>query len=311
MSQILTVFGSTGQQGGSVIDFVLNDPELYRRYKLRAITRNPDSEKSQQLKSRNIEVVRGDVTDRSSLNDALTGTHTVFLVTVPDFGPNALQTEFESAKNVVDLSLQKGVQHIIFSSLPSISDISGGRYTKVTMFDAKARVESYIRSLPIKSTFYSPGSFMDNYITVASPRKASDESNTYIMALHISPQTRVPLVDAGGDTGKFIGAILISPDKYNGQVICGADRLYSLEEIAHTIGRATGKDVVYRQISAEEYEASVPFGGDVLVQTMSYFEEFGYYGADTERLVASAARDTKGRLTTFEEFLTKRPLKLA
>lgn len=306
MSQILTVFGATGQQGSAVIDYVLNDTELSRKYKLRAVTRDLNSERSQQLKAKDIQVVRGDISDRGSLDEALRDAHTVFLITVPDFGADALKVEFESAKNVADVSLQKGVQYIIFSTLPSVSNISGGKYTSVTMFDAKAQAEKYIRNLPIKSAFYSPGSFMMNYITIAAPKRASD--GTYVIALHISPKTRIPLVDAGADTGKFIGSILAKPDAYNGKVIHGAERLYSMEEIVMAMSKATGKEVVYRQISVESYKATMPFGGDILAQTMSYFEEFGYYGTDTEELIAEAAHSARGRLTMFEEFLEKHPV---
>lgn len=38
MSNVLAVFGATGQQGGSVINYALNDPKLSQEYKIRAIT---------------------------------------------------------------------------------------------------------------------------------------------------------------------------------------------------------------------------------------------------------------------------------
>lgn len=56
MSKILAVFGATGQQGGSVIDYVLNDPELSQKYKIRAITHDANSEKAKRLKA-TVEVV--------------------------------------------------------------------------------------------------------------------------------------------------------------------------------------------------------------------------------------------------------------
>lgn len=305
MSQVLAVFGATGLQGSSVITSVLNDTELSKKYTLRAITRDPTSGKAQKLATQNVEVVQGDVSDRGSLDKALNGVHTVFLMTVPDFSkpPDA---EFEAAKNVADACLEKGVQYIIFSTLPCVSEISGGTYTNLAMFDVKARAERYIRGLPIKSAFFSPGSFMENYITVAAPKRAED--GTYILAQHLAPSTRIPLIDAADDTGKFIGAILNSPEKYVGEIVYGAERMYSLEEIVRTMGNVTGKDVVYKQVSVEEYKASVPFGGDIIAQALSYFEEFGYYGERTEELVASTAG--RGALTSFEEFLEKRQFKL-
>lgn len=87
MSKVLAVFGATGQQGGSVVDYVLNDPELSRRYKIRAITRDLNSEKAKQLKKQ-VEVVQGDVLDRASLETALTGAHTIFAMTTPSFSPD-------------------------------------------------------------------------------------------------------------------------------------------------------------------------------------------------------------------------------
>ncbi|ELR08232.1 hypothetical protein VC83_04528 [Pseudogymnoascus destructans] len=90
MSNILAILGATGQQGGSVVDFVLNDPEFSQKYKIRAITRDVNSEKATKLKEK-VEVVQGDVNDQASLKAALAGVHTAFSVTTPSFGPNALE----------------------------------------------------------------------------------------------------------------------------------------------------------------------------------------------------------------------------
>ena len=199
MSKILAVFGATGQQGGSVINYVLNDPELSQRYKIRAITRDTTTEKAKQLK---VEVVQGDVLDRASLKPALAGAHTVFAMTTPSFGPNGLEVEYNSGKTIADVAIEEGAEYIIFSTLPSAREISGGKYTKVTPFDAKAKAEQYIRGLDIKSAFYSPGYFMENFQAqpFLAPRQAPD--GTLILARHISPKTKLPFIDAVGDTGE-------------------------------------------------------------------------------------------------------------
>ncbi|RYP82899.1 hypothetical protein DL769_001508 [Monosporascus sp. CRB-8-3] len=57
MAKILAVFGATGQQGGSVINYVLNVLDLSREYKIRAITRDVGSERARQLKEK-VEVVK-------------------------------------------------------------------------------------------------------------------------------------------------------------------------------------------------------------------------------------------------------------
>ena len=43
MSKLLVVFGATGQQGVSVVNYVLKDPTLSKQFKIRAITRHVSS----------------------------------------------------------------------------------------------------------------------------------------------------------------------------------------------------------------------------------------------------------------------------
>jgi uncharacterized protein YbjT (DUF2867 family) len=310
MSKILAVFGATGQQGGSVIDYVLNDPELSQKYKVRAITRFVNSEKARQLKEK-VEVVQGDVLNRASLETALTGVHTVFAMTTFSFGPDGLEVEYKSGKTIADVAVEKGAEYIIFSTLPPVKEISGGKYTEVTPFDAKAKAEQHIRGLHIKSAFYSPGSFMENFQsqTFLAPRQAPD--GTWVMASHTSPKNQLPLIDAVGDTGKFVGAILAEPDKYEGKTFCAATALYNLEEIAAIMSKATGKTVVYKQIPLEDFKRGLSFGVDLFVEMFSFQEEFGYFGPDTKKLVAWAAENARGRLSTFEEYLEAHPLQLS
>lgn len=310
MSQILAVFGATGQQGGSVINFVLNDAELSQKYKIRAITRDINSEKAKQLKEK-VEVVQGDVLNRASVDTALTGAHTVFAMTTPSFGPNALEDEYNNAKTIADVSVEKGAQYIIFSTLPPVKEISGGKYTKVTPFDAKAKAEQYIRSLPIKSAFYSGAWFMENFQsqTFLAPRQAPD--GAWVLARNVSPETQFPLIDAVGDTGKFVGAILADPDKYEGKVLCGAAAIYTLEKIAAILSKTTGKTIIYKQIPLKDFKESLPPPLDeIFAEGFSFGEEFGYFGPDSETLIAWSAKNARGRLSTFEEYLEAHPFRL-
>ncbi|KAJ4185852.1 hypothetical protein NW755_008304 [Fusarium falciforme] len=310
MSKILAVFGATGQQGGSVINYVLNDQELSQKYKVRAITRDVNSAKAKELAER-VEVVQGDAFDLASLETALAGVHTVFAMTTPAFGPDAFDVEYNSAKRIADVAIEKGVQYIIFSTLPSVTEISGGKYTKIVPFDAKAKAEQYIRSLPVKSAFYRPGSFMENFHSQPfwAPRQAPD--GTWVVSTHMSPQTRLPLIDAVGDSGKFVGAVLAEPEKFQGKTLSAATRLYSLEELAATLSKVTGQKVVYEQITPEEFAKQVPIMTEIFVEAFQYYEEFGYFGPDSESLVAWAAENARGKLSTLEEFLEAHPPQLS
>lgn len=309
MSKTLAVFGATGQQGGSVIAHVLNDAELSQQYQIRAITRDTDSPKARAF-AKEVQVVYGDVQDRSSLATALQGVHTVFAMTTPAFGPDAFNEEYNNAKTIADVAVEKGASYIIFSTLPSVRDISHGKYTAVTPFDAKAEAEKYIRTLPIRSAFYCPGSFMGNFHEgPMKPRRLPD--GTYDIRAHVSPKTQFPLIDAAGDSGKFVGAMLAEPDTYAGKTLSCATRLYSLEEIAAIISQATGTTVVYKQISNEDFRETVPYMFELFVEVLNYYEEFGYFGPESARLIEEAVQTVKCKLSTYKEYLEAHPLVLA
>ena len=134
----LAVFGATGQQGSSIITRVLNDPLLTATYTIRAITRDPTSVKALQLaKQHGVQVVAADISHRHSLISALTDVHTVFIMNPPSLGLTNFQSELDKAKTMADAAVEAGVKYIIFSTLPSVTEISGGKYTKVFLFDAK------------------------------------------------------------------------------------------------------------------------------------------------------------------------------
>lgn len=68
MSEIITVFGATGNQGGSVVDAILNDPALSSRFTIRAVTRDASKPAAKELASKTgVEVVTVRTTPSYSL----------------------------------------------------------------------------------------------------------------------------------------------------------------------------------------------------------------------------------------------------
>ncbi|KAJ4266237.1 hypothetical protein NW762_004218 [Fusarium torreyae] len=310
MSKTLAVIGATGQQGSSVVNFVLKDSELSQQYKIRAITRDVNSEKSKKLKERGADVVQGDVADAASLKTALTGADTLFFLTTPAWTATDLKPEFENIKRVADTAVEAGVKYIIFSSLPSTTDISGGKYTANHPFDAKAEGEKYIRTLPVKKAFVRLGFFLENIIQVPLWAPQKDADGNWVMTGQLSPQTRIPWIDNGSNCGSYVGAILAEPEKYEGVTLDAAVGFYSMEELVAIESKATGKNITYKQISPEEFAASLPILKDVYVQAFHAADEFGYFGPDGEKSVAWGAERARGKLVTLEEFFKAHPLKL-
>jgi uncharacterized protein YbjT (DUF2867 family) len=57
MSKLITIFGATGNQGGSVINSILTDPQLSNEFKIRGVTRDATKKSAQDLANRGVELV--------------------------------------------------------------------------------------------------------------------------------------------------------------------------------------------------------------------------------------------------------------
>jgi len=304
MSKLLVVFGATGQQGGSVIDYVLNDPELSKEYSLRAITRDASKPAAQSLKKSGVEVVSADVDDPQSLPAALANAHTVFIVTTTVYDEHLKSREFRQGKDIADASVSAGAKYLIFSTTPGCERLWGH---PVDSFDSKAEVEDYIRKLPVSSAFFAPAMFMQNFLTNQAPRPIPGQEGsetTYAIANFISPDAPVPLIETVRDSGKYVGAILAAPEEYDGQTLSAATGFYSYRQAAEIIGRITGKKTIYAQLPQEQWTSYLPPGYQrSMTAMMRWIEKPGYFGPQSKEMVEWTAKQARGKLTTFEEFV--------
>ena len=144
--KLLTIFGATGNQGGSVISVILSSTKLSSEFALRAVTRDPSKPNAQALASRGVELTKADLNDASSIASAIQGSYGVFAVT--DYWQTANKaTEVTQGKNIVDACKEAGVKHLVWSSLPHVTNMTNGEFTKVEHFDSKAEVAEYAASV--------------------------------------------------------------------------------------------------------------------------------------------------------------------
>ncbi|ORZ27932.1 hypothetical protein BCR41DRAFT_418909 [Lobosporangium transversale] len=304
--KILAVFGATGRQGGSVVDYVLSHPELSKQFKIRAVTRVPSKPAAQALQERGVEVVKGDLFDKESIDAALRGAHTVFGIIPTNFDDSVCTKEAIQGKVLVDAVVTAGVQYIIFSTLRHAHDTSNGKHTDAHALNAKGEVEKYIRSLPIKSAFFAPSIFYQDFSNIFFVPKLQSDGTFTIFGVN-SPQGVFEFFDVR-DTGKFVGAILAEPEKFEGKTLCAAATLCSFEEAAEMISRATGKTVKYKQLSVDEFDRVMPTTHSrITAYSMLYLEEFGFFGPEGKELIEWSTKNIHDKLTTLEEFLQKDP----
>ena len=115
MSQpIIAVFGATGAQGGGLVRAILADPQ--RRFRVRAISRNPASDKARALAALGAEICQADADDAASLGAAFAGAHGAYCVT--NFWEHfSTARELAQAGAMAQAARAAGVRHVVWSTL--------------------------------------------------------------------------------------------------------------------------------------------------------------------------------------------------
>lgn len=299
MPKVLGVIGATGNQGGSVIDFVLNDQQLSSQYNIRAFTRDASKESGQALKAKGIEVVEADVADKPSLVSAFKGVDVLFAMTA--LGGRVPGSEKAAGKNIADAAVESGVQYIIFSTLPHSHKVSNGKYY-IPHLDEKGEVEEYIRSLDIKSSFFLPSSFMQNLYTMLKPQKQDD--GTYVIDfLDTGGELGISVIDIKRDTGNYVGYILNHLDECQGKVIYGAVQRLTVDELAQVMSKSTGKTITVRKLPRDKFLSFIP---DPLHKAICDMYEYLYEYDLVPDVLNRIKQDSKcvvKPLTTLDQYL--------
>ncbi|PON28865.1 hypothetical protein TGAM01_v201973 [Trichoderma gamsii] len=303
MAKLLTVFGATGKQGGSIIEAVLSDTTLREEFTIRGVTRDASKPAAQALAAKGIEVVTTDMDSKESVLQAVTGSHTVFLMTMPDFTGRD-NKELDHGKNVADACLQSGVQHLIFSSLLHVRDTTNGRLTNVPHFDRKAEVERYVRSKGIPSTFVLPGYFMSNYTALQMIRKG--DNGEYTLAYPVGDKAMFPLIDIEADMGKYVVATIKERENVLGKQILAAADYYTPTRILAEFEEVTGRKANFVKLDADTFTSFFPspFGVEMLENHL-FIEEPGYFAGKSLDESLDLLRKVGLKPATWKQFLAK------
>ncbi|KAI0968337.1 hypothetical protein F4678DRAFT_464405 [Xylaria arbuscula] len=293
------VFGATGQQGGALIEHILNTPALFAEFTLRGVTRDASKPAATALKERGVEIVEADLNIPSTVAAAVSGSYSIFAVT--NFWDSAsAAVEIAQGKTIADAAVAASAKQIIWSSLRSVKDMSGGKITTMDHFDSKAEVEAYIRTLDIKSTFFLPGWFMQNHLTQMRPKLESD--GTYLLSLPWGGSTSLPLIDIR-DTGKFLSPVLLNPELYHGKRLACATAFYTLTEMIDTWTKVTGKTVKLEQSNSAADYAGLSEEQKKEVKPAGLLGEYGYYGPTGNDDLAWTLEQVTEKLRTWDKFL--------
>ncbi|KAL2060094.1 hypothetical protein VTL71DRAFT_9916 [Oculimacula yallundae] len=320
MSKLIVITGVTGAQGSSIAKTFLTLPG----WRVRGITRNPSSATSLALSSLGVEIVKGDLDDKSSLIPAFKDAHTIFAN--PDFLNHffsaiadpalasshdgnakryAHDREVQHGLNIAEVAASPAVlatlQLFIYSSLQHASEASKGKYTEVYHFDCKAAVLKVIREkypeLASKMSLLQMGHYGENWrvLKALAPRKESG-SGKWLMTRPTSAECVYDFVVAEKDTGEFVRALVELPPGTN---LMGVSESMTAPEYAAVWGKVHGVEVGFEQVSYDEFFDGFPkVVQEELGDSFKFLEEFGRCGALT-----AAELGVQLKLTSMEEFI--------
>lgn len=268
---------------------ILGHPELSKQFTLRGITRNTSSPKAQSLASKGVELAVADMNDPKSMTNALKDSYAVFAVT--NYWESASRTiEVAQGKAIADACVAAGVRHVVWSSLPNVTRLTGGSLKKVEHFDGKSEIAEYFESVKTSAgmiaTYFMPGFYMSN---LKGMTRSSPQVNGGIPTLSLpwdAESTQVPLLDAAKDTGVYVGGILgyPEPSKLDGKSIQAVSEWSTPAKIVADMTEVIGREIKFNPISAEFMMKMVPGpAAEELTENMVLIRDFSYYGPGAEK----------------------------
>lgn len=296
---LVTIVGALSKQGRSATRTLLRS----RQYRVRALTRHVESDDARSLAAEGAEVmsVPLDLGHRKAMVRAFQGSRGVFLMT-PPIAPPATH-EAELGMEMADAAVEAGVQHLVFSTLENVDVITKGKKF-APHFTDKARIEDYIRGLPVRSSFIMLAFFYTNLLEYYTPRLESDK---LVFPIYLPKDFRAPFVDPTSATGPAVLEIFSNPEMYAGMSLPVIGDIVSPDEMVETFSRVTGKTARYDSaFERQDLLRHFPVFADneLLVRELlgmaEYAVEYGYYRK--ERDLDWSRRIDPGSLT-WEGFL--------
>ncbi|MCW5943241.1 MAG: NmrA/HSCARG family protein [Fimbriimonadaceae bacterium] len=305
-SKIVAVFGATGAQGGGLARAILEDPAS--GFTVRALTRYPSSDKAKSLAEQGAEVVAANVDDPADVRAALEGAHAAYFVTFfwDHLSPDR---ELEQARTMAEAAREAGVRHAIWSTLedtrlwvPLDDDrmpTLQGKY-KVPHFDAKGEADAFFAAAGVPTTYLLTSFYWDNLIHFGmGPALGPDGKLGITMPMGDRPLPGI----AAEDIGRCAYGILKEGEGWVGKTVGIAGEHRTGREMADSLSRTLGREVVYRDVPPEVYRGFGFPGADDLGNMFQFKRDFN----DSFRAArdVEATRRLNPALQSFDVWLAK------
>ncbi|KAJ5980898.1 hypothetical protein N7481_008196 [Penicillium waksmanii] len=296
-SKLITVFGATGNQGGSVARSLVKN----KAFHVRGVTRNLQSESSSALSVLGVEMVQADGFNPDQMKAAFQDTWGIFLNINSDdkiFTNQDGPSEFDMGKVIVDAAAEAGVQHVVFSSGPACTEMTNGKVSMKAM-DMKCKIEQYIKDLGIFKSVIPLGAawFLENFLSkeVAPvfggfPYFPDASGHLVFRCPYWGGKEDVPWVSISDDFGDIVHGAFLDPETWNRHFIHVLSDIRSFPEAVADFQEVTGREAIWDPI-LPSWEAFETHGIHELedVKLMFGFTQITggmYFGGPTERETA-------------------------
>ncbi|SET56966.1 SDR family oxidoreductase [Kosakonia radicincitans] len=235
---MIALTGATGQLGQFVVEELL---KTVAAKQIVAIVRNPA--KAEALSKQGVLVRQADYGDQAALTQALAGVDKLLLISSSEVGQRAAQH-----RNVINAAKAAGVKFIAYTSLLHADKSPLGLHVEHVETE-KMLAESGIPYALLRNGWYS-----ENYLASAPAALAH---GVFIGAAgdgKIASATRADYAAAA--------ARVISEEGHAGKVYeLAGDNGWTLSELAALLSKASGKNIVYQNLSEADFAAALKGAG--------------------------------------------------
>ncbi|MER7773357.1 NmrA/HSCARG family protein [Kitasatospora sp. NPDC096140] len=230
----IAVFGATGQQGGAVVDALLD-----HNARVRALVRNPQSDRARALAARGVELAAVRADDPASLTAALATVGGFSFMTPEANSLEEVEAEIRIGTALVDAAVEAGVPHVVFNSV-----FGADRESGVPHHDSKQSIEEHLRQSGLRASVVRATAFMENFASVMAP---SLEHGEIVLRMPLPEDVALKMISVR-DIGRVAAALLLDTAVATGGVVELVGDELTGPQIAEAFGAHAGLPARYEAL---------------------------------------------------------------
>lgn len=224
------VTGATGNQGGATARNLAENGN-----RVIALVRDPHSAKTENLKHRRIEMVKGNLEDPVIYKHKLKNIDGAFAMFIYTDG---IKKEIAHGKSFIDAAKEMNVPFVLYSSVIGADSGSG-----IPHWESKYQIEEYLKHSGIPYTIIRPASFFQNFF-IPDVRKRIVKGNLVTPVRKDKTQQFI----STDDVGKICAHILQNKEQFTGRTLTVAADEMDMQSAAAIFSDVLGKQIKYSKL---------------------------------------------------------------